>query len=337
MRLFKRPGSPLWQYELSTPNGKKRFSARTSVKKDARILATYKQQQVDDARNFNKSPCITLGEACERYKAEQQRKSESSYLNAIFNIKHILDGTVWSSSTRFEEITSSEVAGLQRAKGHLKNNSINHLTTALVVMKNRAESWGVTGPTFTVKKLKSEAKFRYLRDGEEALLLDACKDQSLKDLIVILVDTGMRISECVALMWSDINDQGALVYRQKTGGRTVLPLTPRVRELLKRQQTNSLYVFPHKTKPNEHRTCATKGIRLAAKRAGLNSPEITKKFGTFTAHSLRDTYATRLVLAGLSLYQVQIMLGHSSPKQTQKYAHLTTNDIGAQVLDALSK
>lgn len=336
MRLFRRPGSQQWQYELSTPDGKKRYSARTTVKKEARLLAAYKQQQVDDARNFNKDPCITLGEACDRYVTEQQRKSVASHKNAIWNVSHICDGSLWERNTPFETLCSKELARLQSSKAHLANTSINHLTTALVTMKNRAESWGVQAPTFKVKKLKTTPKFRYLREGEEAKLLGVCKSQELKDLIIVLVDTGMRISECVSLMWSDVDDQGALVYRGKTGNRTVLPLTPRVRELLARRANKSLYVFPHNTIPNAHRTCATKGIRQAANRAGLNAPEVTKKFGTLTAHSLRDTYATRLVLAGLTLYQVQIMLGHASPIQTQKYAHLATADIGAQVLNALN-
>lgn len=335
MRLFKRPGSTSWQYELSTPTGKKRYSARTPIKKEARLIAAYKQQQVDDARNFDKDPCISLGEACALYVKEQQRKSHSSYLNAKFNVRHILDGKIWTSDTPFETINSKELNRLQATKAHMANTSINHLTTALVTMKNRAESWGVRGPVFNVKKLKTTPKFRYLRDGEEELLLAVCKEQDLKDLIVMLVDTGMRISECVSVMWADINQQGILVYRGKTGNRTVLPVTARLKAMLNRRANSSLYVFPHKTKPGAHRTCSSKGIRQAANRAGLNSQEVVKKFGTFTAHSLRDTYATRLVLAGLTLYQVQVMLGHASPIQTQKYAHLATSDIGAQVLQAL--
>lgn len=338
MRVYRRPGSPHWQIELSTPTGKKRFSARTTVKKEAVRLATYKQQQVNDARDYDKNMCITLAEACDLYLEEQFSKSEATYLNAKFNVKHILDGAVWAPNTPFESLTSKQLLRLQKLKAHLSNNSVNHLTTALVTMKNRAEVWEVQAPSFKVKKLKAVQKFRYLRDGEEELLLATCKEQDIKDLIIFLVDTGMRISEAVATMWADINDIGVVVFRRKTGNRTLLPITPRLREILKRRQADSLsaYVFPHNTVAGAHRTPATKGIRLAAARAGLNAPEIVERFGKFTAHSLRDTYATRLVKAGLSLYQVQTMLGHASPQQTQKYAHLTTTDICDQVLAALS-
>jgi len=301
-------------------------------------LATYKQQQLNDSRNYDKEPCITLAEACDLYLAEQFRKSEATYLNAKFNVKHILDGSVWSPDTPFESLTAKQLNKLQVVKGHLSNNSINHLTTALVTMKNRAEYWEVQAPRFKVKKLKAVQKFRYLRDGEEQQLLAACKEQGIQDLIIFLVDTGMRISEAVACMWSDISPDGIVVYRNKTGNRTLLPVTPRLRAILVRREADAIsaYVFPHETVSGAHRTPTTKGIRRAAARAGLNSPEIVNRFGKFTAHSLRDTYATRLVKAGLSLYQVQTMLGHASPQQTQKYAHLTTTDIGAEVLRALS-
>jgi integrase len=138
-------------------------------------------------------------------------------------------------------------------------------------------------------------------------------------------------------MWTDVQDSSIVTYRGKTGVRSLLPVTTRLKKILETREAASLslYVFPHNTKTGHHRTPASKGLIRAADRAGLNAPEIVSKFGKFTAHSCRDTYATRLIRAGLSLYQVQTMLGHASPAMTQKYAHLTTEDIGQLVLGAL--
>lgn len=343
MRVFRRKGSDVWQIELSAPNGKKRFSSKTKIKREAIQIGTYRQQVINDSRNFGRHKSISLKEACTCYVDDQSHKSKATHDNAKFNLLHILDGVIWDPDTPFETITSKQILELQKTKSKsLGNNSINHITTALTTMRNRAEVWEVLAPKFKVTRLKSVSKFRYLRDGEEELLLDQIKDQDLRDLTIFLLDTGMRICEAVTTMWRDRHIENGIecfvIYRSKTDDRTLLPITDRLRSILRRREIASLsaYVFPHKTKKGRHRTTATKSLIKAADRAGLNAPEIVSKMGKFTAHSCRDTYATRLVKAGMSLYQVQIMLGHSSPTMTQKYAHLTTSDIGQQVLIALS-
>ncbi len=343
MRVYKRSGSDFWQIEISTPDGKHRFSSKTMLKREAVHIATHRQQSVNDQTNYGRSRSISLSDACGLYLEDQRGKAEATYANARFNCLHLLDGTVWSPDDPFESITSRQVDRLQKIKAKtLGNNSINHITTALTTMRNRAEVWEVLAPKFKVKKLKSVQKFRYLREGEEEKLLAAMKDQDLKDLTIFLLDTGMRINEAVSTMWTDRTIENGLqcfvTYRAKTGERTLLPITKRLLEILERREAGSIsaYVFPHKTRIGDHRTPASKALIKAADRAGLNSPQIVSKLGKFTAHSCRDTYATRLIKSGLTLYQVQTMLGHASPIMTQKYAHLTTADIGAQVLEALS-
>ena len=44
-------------------------------------------------------------------------------------------------------------------------------------------------------------------------------------------------------------------------------------------------------------------------------------------HDLRHSFASFLVNAGRSLYEVQMLLGHSSPKTTMRYAHLSSDSL----------
>lgn len=344
MRVYRRARSSVWQIEISTPEGRRRFSSRTALKREAVEIATYQQQVSNDSRNFDKSKSISLREACETYVEDQRSKAKATYSNALFNTRHLLDGLIWKPTVPFESLTTKQIQRLQKLKVDqgLGHNSVNHITTALTTMRNRAEDWEVLVPTFKVKKLKKKEKFRYLRDGEESLLLDEIQDRDLKDLTILLLDTGMRICEAVALMYSDRSTEMGVecfvVYRNKTDIRSLLPITNRLREVLERRERDAVssYIFPHKTKKGEHRTTATKALIKAADRAGLNTPQIVSKLGKFTAHSCRDTYATRLVRHGMTLYQVQVMLGHASPHMTQKYAHLSTSDIGSKVLHILN-
>ena len=61
---------------------------------------------------------------------------------------------------------------------------------------------------------------------------------------------------------------------------------------------------------------------------GLNdNKKLVKQKGKFTLHSLRDSYASNLVKSGkVELYDLQKILGHTTPQMTQKYAHLKPNE-----------
>jgi len=61
---------------------------------------------------------------------------------------------------------------------------------------------------------------------------------------------------------------------------------------------------------------------------GLNdNKQLVKQKGKFTLHSLRDSYASNLVKSGkVELYDLQKILGHTTPTMTQKYAHLKPNE-----------
>ena len=50
-----------------------------------------------------------------------------------------------------------------------------------------------------------------------------------------------------------------------------------------------------------------------------------------TVHNLRHTFASHLVMNGTDLYTVSKLLGHSSVKVTQIYAHLTPDYLKASV------
>jgi site-specific recombinase XerD len=59
-------------------------------------------------------------------------------------------------------------------------------------------------------------------------------------------------------------------------------------------------------------------------------------------HDLRHSFASFLVNNGRTLYEVQRLLGHSSSKTTQRYAHLTERSLseamsvaGAVILDSV--
>jgi hypothetical protein len=78
-------------------------------------------------------------------------------------------------------------------------------------------------------------------------------------------------------------------------------------------------------------------IKKAIDKAGLNDPHVVKdKGGKVTIHTLRHTFASRLVQAGVSLAKVSKLLGHSSVTTTEIYAHLAPNEVSEKATKVLN-
>ncbi|HMD14056.1 MAG TPA: tyrosine-type recombinase/integrase [Bacteroidota bacterium] len=58
---------------------------------------------------------------------------------------------------------------------------------------------------------------------------------------------------------------------------------------------------------------------------------INKMVGVIYIHSLRHTFASRLVQDGVSLYEVQKLLGHNNITVTQVYSHLQPEGLHSMV------
>jgi integrase len=100
----------------------------------------------------------------------------------------------------------------------------------------------------------------------------------------------------------------------KNGKKRIIPITPQIYEIYKqipKQSNTYLFPSPITKKPYISIYCSW---NTARKKAGL--PDVRM-------HDLRHSYASALVNAGRSLYEVQTLLGHSSSKMTQRYAHLS--------------
>jgi integrase len=155
--------------------------------------------------------------------------------------------------------------------------------------------------------------------------------QPLRDLSVLLVDTGLRLSEACHLEWRDVRLEPAigarhgfiLVRSGKTrNARRTVPLTQRAAEMLKERQTASktIWVFSSEDgqRPLSRHTVSN---QQRAVRRLLKMPE------EFVIHSLRHTMLTRLGAAGADAFTIKKLAGHSSIMISQKYVHPTPETV----------
>ena len=160
---------------------------------------------------------------------------------------------------------------------------------------------------------------------------------------------GLRLSEGIHLQVSAIDSARGLIHvRNGKGGKDrYVPLPTRTLQLLREQwatHRNPTWIFPMAGKPGRGypresymrtatRPCSS-GVVQAAFRKALAITGIRKKAHV---HTLRHSYATHLLEAGVNLRQIQVNLGHNSAQTTAIYAHLTAigQEKARQTLDQI--
>lgn len=142
--------------------------------------------------------------------------------------------------------------------------------------------------------------------------------------------TGLRRGEIVNLLWQDIDLQRETIlvrssedYQTKSGKIRLIPMNSTVQQLLQRLPRISSFVFPAKRGGMINGNFLRRKFKSAVRNCGLD-PRLH-------FHSLRHTFASLLVQSGISLYHVQKLLGHSSPRVTEMYAHLGGAELRSSV------
>ncbi|MGI9282256.1 MAG: tyrosine-type recombinase/integrase [Endozoicomonas sp.] len=157
----------------------------------------------------------------------------------------------------------------------------------------------------------------------------------LKPMVLLALNTGMRIGELFNLCWSHIdwaNNSLTIVGDLSKSGQTRhIPISDEALYILKnwrKASMQSLLVFPSpKTgKKLDNINSVWTSIR---KSAGLFWPDDTGKH--FRFHDLRHSFASNLVMAGVDLNTVRELLGHETIEMTLKYAHLAPEASAAAI------
>jgi site-specific recombinase XerD len=184
-----------------------------------------------------------------------------------------------------------------------------------------------------------------LSPEEVGRLLALVRAPRYRAFFSLLYDTGLRISEAVALKVGDIDrSRGVIRVREGKGGKDrQVKLGDRLYEILRAYWREERVKVPHSEPFSKDSlvfasirgrplcvVVAGKVIRMAAKEAG-----ITKRV---TPHALRHSFATAQMEAGTGLRVVQAQLGHASISSTQIYLHVSTRLIlqAPSPLDALA-
>jgi integrase len=240
---------------------------------------------------------------------------------------------------RLNEITRSEVEHfhIKLRKSGLAAATCDHYAKLVRRMLNLAVDWEVIGsnPLARITLFNEDNKLeRYFNNDELSRLLHVLKhdeNRMVSDIIMFLLSTGARLGEALTATWANI-DIANKTWRvnasvSKSKRMRAIPLNKAAIEVLTAVGTQGEFehVFIN-TKTGNPYICIKKTWSRIREEAGL---------ANFRLHDLRHNYASMLVNSGRTLYEVQHILGHSDPKVTQRYAHLSTDTLHAAV-DAAS-
>jgi integrase len=132
------------------------------------------------------------------------------------------------------------------------------------------------------------------------------------------------LNEALTVDWYNIDvKRGEMeIWREKTSEPSVVPISDRLGVILKR--------LANQKRPFMEMTRGVRPLRVIVGQVCNQNDRLNTQRGKATLHSLRDTYATRLVTRGMTLHKVAKLLGHKSTVMSQKYAHLEGREVTAE-------
>lgn len=343
MSTYRRKGSPFYQYSFYWEGVRFRSSTK---KKDKRAADRFEANLIRslEAGAARKRPRLTINEAFGRYAEEDAAFHASQYNEEYFmgNLKDALGKDTYLDALDHGEISRYVAERRSQVADASVNREIELLRR---VYRRAANKWRVDigdMPDWSQYLLPEPAeRVRELSADEEAALFKALRPD-YHPLVLFALESGIRVGNLIALRWDQVNFRGRTISMKiKGGGTQVFPLTTDLIVILANEQgKHKNYVFVYRCRRTvKHRKrmrgnyypFSKNGWRKAWWKA-LDSAKITD----FRFHDLRHTFATRTMRATGRLKEVSKLLGHTDIATTNRYAHVTMDDLRA-ALDAKAR
>lgn len=320
------------------PNGKKTWVIQYRVggrfKKltlgDARVLTP--EQAVEAGRNAlrlvveGKDPirvkriearALTVNQLCIEFLDRHSKRHKTSWEEDARRIDRCLAKGL--GKVLAKDLTPIEV---QDWHGRLSESAPYEANRALTLLSSaykKGKVWGFVehNPCEGIERNKEESRDRFLTAHEFKLVWQATFEEPHGAAIRLMMLTGLRKKEVLAIRWSDIEANELQVVAKRSQVRRV-PLNNLAVELLQSiHRTSSPFVFPARV-GKSHLSNVQKIFKRILSRAGVSDCRI---------HDLRRTAASMLIQSGTNIEFVSKFLGHNDIATTRIYARLQERNI----------
>jgi integrase len=258
------------------------------------------------------------------------------YYKSVFDsFNHLLE--YFTESKHLLEITNYDI---ENFKMYLMQKAPKGYTVYFRTLKasfNKAVKWGkiATNPFNDIKIPKTQQKdLIYVTREEIDLLLPHIQNTSIRNIIVISFNTGMRLQEVVKLRWRNIQMKEKVIvlgdkdFSTKSRQQRTIPFSKETERILASLKTASpdSFVFSKDSGYHYSDHYVSKTFKKACRKANLNEE--------ITFHKLRHGFATRHATE-LSTPPATLMklMGHANLSTTMRYVHVSQATLTASMRD----
>ena len=246
-----------------------------------------------------------------------------------------------------DQITEAELRQYFLFIKNVKHYSRNTMTVAICGIRFFYEQtlnrhWAIFG---IVRPAPDKKLPVILSLGEVRQILALIRLPRYRVCLTTIYSCGLRLQEGTHLQVADLDSARMMIHvRHGKGAKDrYVPLPQRTLELLRqywRTHRNPVLMFPAAGRDHIDLAQATEPMSKSsvqdAFHAALKGSRLNKRA---SVHTLRHSWATHLLEAGVNLRLIQEWLGHSSPATTSVYTHLTVKaeQLGADAINQLMR
>ena len=332
MLEIKSTGSKTYYYRYRVNTSQKMIRIGTTTElnfqqaKEKYLELKENQTNPQEHSPQKEKPLITFLEFYNSYYLPYIKAHIKSYETNISVFKnHILKDL---SNTSMADLKKLDIKRLHNEMITIKNLSRATANKFLIFLSsayklaNEFELLNSYNPCRGIKEFElNNQRQIFLTQSQTKRLLNEVNKSSnihLKYIVPMLLLSGARKREVLDAKWCDFDNINNLwtIPLTKNGKKRILPITKSLQTILNqipKDKTPYLFASPLTLKP------------YISIYQSWNSARTKANLKEVRMHDLRHTYASALVNAKCSLYEVQVLLGHSTAKMTQRYAHLSND------------
>jgi len=352
----------VYSYKETDKSGKSKHKHRwvkvgPSKTRAEKALKEFAREHKNNPTSFNKKSALDLVEfiEAEYLPWSKSAKTKQEHENTSRSMKRFLEFT--SRGLTLDQVDERHI---ERYKAWRKNHcfqtsyhqqSVSNRTINLDVRFIRqcfakAVKWEILdkNPVADVDLLpEPKGRIRFFSLDEIDRLFEA-SNPYIERFLIFGINTGMRMSEMLNIRLKDIDFDTNLIhilnrnsFSTKSGKDRSAPISPQLKQVLpKYMDTFIHYQSMTKSKrtssQKDYLFCGENGAKILCFRKSFRSLLKRANVKDASIHTMRHTYASHLVMAGVSMRIVKDLLGHSDIGTTMIYAHLSPEHIQKAVL-----